>query len=159
MELGYDQKMVGSKNVILSAIDWVLCLEFFNFILFISAIFFLWPKTMTFAIVVCEYYVHVECQDFAVTDCKENATYVPGKHLAQVHHQHHWREGNLPKDSKCALCKKNCCTTECLSGFRCEWCGMTVRTILIQLLITHFYSVCQYECTFIGNFKNSFETV
>lgn len=75
---------------------------------------------------VCEYYVHVECQDFAVADCKENATYVPGKQLIQVHHQHHWREGNLPRDSKCALCKKNCYTTECLSGFRCEWCGMTV---------------------------------
>lgn len=35
---------------------------------------------------VCEYYAHVECQDFAVPDCKENATYVPGKELASVKH-------------------------------------------------------------------------
>ncbi|KAG5891467.1 hypothetical protein JTB14_004410 [Gonioctena quinquepunctata] len=74
---------------------------------------------------ICEYFVHVECQDFAVADCKENATYLPGKQLVYVHHQHHWREGNLPSNSKCALCKKTCWTTECLSGYRCEWCGMT----------------------------------
>lgn len=75
---------------------------------------------------VCEYYVHVECQDFAVADCKENATYLPGKNLSSVHHEHHWREGNLPSNSKCALCKKTCWASECLSGYRCEWCGMTV---------------------------------
>ena len=28
---------------------------------------------------VCEYYAHVDCQDFAVSDCKECATYVPPK--------------------------------------------------------------------------------
>nr|CAH7752083.1 unnamed protein product [Callosobruchus chinensis] len=75
---------------------------------------------------ICEYFVHVECQDFAVADCKENATWVPGKRLGQVKHQHHWREGNLPAgNTKCAVCKKNCWTQECLSGYRCEWCGMT----------------------------------
>lgn len=36
---------------------------------------------------VCEYYVHIECQDFAIPDCKENATYVPGKDLSSVKHQ------------------------------------------------------------------------
>lgn len=35
---------------------------------------------------VCEYFAHVECQDFAVPDCKENATYVPGKELTFVKH-------------------------------------------------------------------------
>lgn len=30
-----------------------------------------------FSISVCEYYVHVDCQDLAVSDCKEAATYVP----------------------------------------------------------------------------------
>ncbi|XP_060523914.1 diacylglycerol kinase theta [Cylas formicarius] len=78
---------------------------------------------------ICEYYVHVECQDFAVADCKENATYVPGKNLENVRHQHHWREGNLPSNSKCAVCKKTCWTTECLSGYRCEWCGMTCHAV------------------------------
>lgn len=28
---------------------------------------------------VCEYYAHVDCQDFVVSDCKECATYVPQK--------------------------------------------------------------------------------
>lgn len=76
---------------------------------------------------VCEYFVHIECQDFAVADCKENATYLPGKDLSAVKHTHHWREGNLPNNSKCALCKKSCFSAECLSGFRCEWCGITVK--------------------------------
>ncbi|XP_024086284.1 diacylglycerol kinase theta isoform X3 [Cimex lectularius] len=74
---------------------------------------------------ICEYFVHPECQDFAVADCKENATYLPGKELSLVHHEHHWREGNLPPNSKCVVCKKQCGSLECLSGFRCEWCGIT----------------------------------
>lgn len=66
--------------------------------------------------------------------------------------QHHWREGNLPSTSKCAYCKKTCWSSECLtgelqaeehkrvldisrlslthfslSGYRCEWCGMTTH--------------------------------
>jgi len=28
---------------------------------------------------VCEYYVHIDCQDFAVSDCKECATYIPSQ--------------------------------------------------------------------------------
>lgn len=74
---------------------------------------------------ICEYFVHGECQDFAVADCKENATYLPGKELSLVHHQHHWREGNLPSNSKCVVCKKGCWSAECLAGYRCEWCGIT----------------------------------
>ncbi|XP_053947465.1 diacylglycerol kinase theta isoform X2 [Anastrepha ludens] len=76
---------------------------------------------------ICEYFAHLECQDFAVPDCTENATYVPGKELQSVKHQHHWREGNLPPTSKCAYCKKTCWSSECLTGYRCEWCGMTTH--------------------------------
>lgn len=67
-------------------------------------------------LLVCEYYAHIECQDFAIADCKENATYVPGKDLSSVKHVHHWREGNLPQSSKCASCKKTCWSSECLTG-------------------------------------------
>lgn len=91
---------------------------------------------------VCEYFVHTDCQDFAVADCKENATYLPGKSLSYVHHQHHWREGNLPSNSKCALCKKTCWTSECLSGYRCEWCGMTCHAAC------HVNLPTPAECTF-----------
>lgn len=83
--------------------------------------------------------MHTECQDFAVADCKENATYLPGKDLASVRHTHHWREGNLPSSSKCAQCKKGCFSVECLSGFRCEWCGMTVRNKITS------WKVCRNE--------------
>ncbi|XP_023315181.1 diacylglycerol kinase theta isoform X3 [Trichogramma pretiosum] len=89
---------------------------------------------------ICEYYVHTECQDFAVADCKENATYLPGKDLSSVRHTHHWREGNLPSNSKCALCKKTCFSTECLAGYRCEWCGMTSHASC--------YRDIPAECTF-----------
>ena len=40
-----------------------------------------------FSSAVCEYFAHVDCQDFAIPDCKENATYVPGKELSSVKHQ------------------------------------------------------------------------
>ncbi|XP_076649824.1 diacylglycerol kinase theta isoform X12 [Halictus rubicundus] len=93
---------------------------------------------------ICEYFVHTECQDFAVADCKENATFLPGNDLSQVKHTHLWREGNLPSSSKCAVCKKNCFSAECLSGFRCEWCGMTLHS--------DCYKNIPQECTF-GNLK------
>ena len=84
---------------------------------------------MRFVCAVCEYFVHPECMDLAVADCKENATYLPGKDLSMVHHTHHWREGNLPANSKCCVCKKTCWSAECLAGTRCEWCGLTVRHV------------------------------
>lgn len=115
--------------------------------------------------------MHSECCDFAVADCKENATYLPGKELSQVHHQHHWREGNLPSNSKCIVCKKNCWSAECLAGMKCEWCGMTVSrefpfTILVFLVEYIIKIKCEYflqshavchksitgECTF-GNLE------
>ncbi|KAJ2947288.1 hypothetical protein O0L34_g17004 [Tuta absoluta] len=71
---------------------------------------------------ICEYYVHGECVDFAAADCKENATYCAG---TEPRHVHHWREGNLPNNSKCSACRRACCSAECLTGYRCEWCGST----------------------------------
>ena len=92
-----------------------------------------------FVFPVCEYYVHTDCQDFAVAECKENATYMPDKELSSVHHQHHWHEGNLPGNSKCAVCKKTCWSAECLAGFRCEWCGITVSIVaLLSSTVDHW---------------------
>ncbi|CAF3757898.1 unnamed protein product [Rotaria socialis] len=79
---------------------------------------------------VCEYYAHEDCKDFAVNDCRETATYVPSRDnsTTPVRHHHHWREGNLPTNSKCAICRKTCWSSECLSGMRCEWCGITTHS-------------------------------
>ncbi|EPB79693.1 diacylglycerol kinase accessory domain protein [Ancylostoma ceylanicum] len=78
---------------------------------------------------VCEYYVHVDCSDLAVSDCKEAATYVPNLDSTTHEQFHHMREGNLPKDSKCVVCKKSCWSAECLAGMRCEWCGVTAHAV------------------------------
>ncbi|CAJ0958372.1 unnamed protein product, partial [Mesorhabditis belari] len=78
---------------------------------------------------VCEYYVHVDCHDLAVSDCKEAATYVPSLDKAAQAQYHHMREGNLPRDSKCVVCKKVCSSSECLAGMRCEWCGQTAHAL------------------------------
>ena len=37
-----------------------------------------------FFLSVCEYYAHLECQDFVVSDCKECATYGPQKDLVSI---------------------------------------------------------------------------
>uniref|UniRef100_A0A1I7SZW6 Diacylglycerol kinase n=2 Tax=Caenorhabditis tropicalis TaxID=1561998 RepID=A0A1I7SZW6_9PELO len=78
---------------------------------------------------VCEYYVHVDCSDLAVSDCKEAATYVANMESANAVQYHHMREGNLPKESKCVVCRKTCFSTECLAGMRCEWCGQTAHAL------------------------------
>ncbi|CAF0882276.1 unnamed protein product [Didymodactylos carnosus] len=77
---------------------------------------------------ICEYYAHEDCKDFAVNDCRETATYVPNRDNTSVRHHHHWREGNLPTNSKCAVCRKTCWSSECLAGMRCEWCGITTHS-------------------------------
>lgn len=82
---------------------------------------------------VCEYCVHLDCQEFSISDCRECATYVPDQALADVVQQHHWREGNLPQTaSKCYWCKKSCFSAECLTGMRCEWCQITVHASCLK---------------------------
>uniref|UniRef100_A0A1I7RTX5 Diacylglycerol kinase n=1 Tax=Bursaphelenchus xylophilus TaxID=6326 RepID=A0A1I7RTX5_BURXY len=80
---------------------------------------------------VCEYYVHLECQDLAVSDCREAATFVPS--LDKVSHKqyHHMREGNAPRDAKCAVCRKTCYSYECFTGMQCEWCSLTAHAVCL----------------------------
>ncbi|CDW55865.1 DAGK cat and RA and DAGK acc and C1 1 domain cont aining protein [Trichuris trichiura] len=78
---------------------------------------------------VCEYYVHVDCLELAVSDCREASTFISSLEPTTQRQHHHWREGHLPSNSKCAVCKKTCYSSECLAGMRCEWCGMTAHTI------------------------------
>lgn len=89
---------------------------------------------------ICEYYVHTDCRDFIVSDCKECATYTPQIDLTSVLHFHHWREGNLPSSSKCVVCKKTCWSSECLTGTRCEWCSTTAHS--------YCYKNVAVDCTF-----------
>ncbi|XP_055331512.1 diacylglycerol kinase theta-like isoform X2 [Paramacrobiotus metropolitanus] len=78
---------------------------------------------------ICDYYVHAECQEFAASNCRECATYTPGKEPAQIIQYHHWSEGNLPNNSKCASCRKSCWSSECLCGYRCAWCILTAHPL------------------------------
>ena len=41
---------------------------------------------------ICEYYAHLNCQEFAVSDCKECATFSPHRDLSSTVNYHHWRE-------------------------------------------------------------------
>nr|XP_042899037.1 diacylglycerol kinase theta-like [Parasteatoda tepidariorum] len=99
---------------------------------------------------VCEYSVHVECQDFGVADCKECATYVPSRDVSTMTQTHHWREGNLPANSKCQLCKKTCWSAECLAGMRCEWCNITVS--FLSFFISFCYCKIGLLCDRLGYF-------
>ncbi|KAK4473483.1 hypothetical protein MN116_002570 [Schistosoma mekongi] len=72
---------------------------------------------------ICEYYSHYECLDFVSADCKQCAIST----LTSMPKSHHWREGNLPVNSKCASCRKTCWSAECLTGIRCEWCCLTAH--------------------------------
>ncbi|GAV03562.1 hypothetical protein RvY_13963-2 [Ramazzottius varieornatus] len=76
---------------------------------------------------ICDYYVHSECQEFAASNCRECATYTPGKDPSQIIQYHHWTEGNLLNNAKCALCRKSCWSSECLTGYRCAWCTTTAH--------------------------------
>jgi len=77
---------------------------------------------------VCDYFIHDYCQEFAVPNCVDGATFDPFTQLSEVITLHNHREGNLPANSKCAKCKKACWSPDCLTGMRCCWCGMTVHS-------------------------------
>nr|KAG5701307.1 hypothetical protein BaRGS_020669 [Batillaria attramentaria] len=66
-----------------------------------------------------------------VSPCSSIATSLIKGNIVQYHH---WREGNLPPNSKCVSCKKTCWSSECLAGMRCEWCGVTAHATCYKSL-------------------------
>lgn len=68
---------------------------------------------------------------------------------SHVQQSHHWREGNLPVNSKCASCRKTCWSAECLTGLRCEWCGVTVSGIAYFFSLVKVLNnlLLMYACT------------
>eukprot|EP00094_Tigriopus_californicus_P013915 TCALIF_13468-PA protein Name:"Similar to Dgkq Diacylglycerol kinase theta (Mus musculus)" AED:0.19 eAED:0.19 QI:0/0.93/0.75/1/0.93/0.87/16/63/974 len=94
---------------------------------------------------VCDYFLHEICQEFAVPNCVESATYDPGKSLNELTRgtTHHFQEGNLPHNSKCVKCRKPCWSVDCLIGMRCQWCGLTAHSSCLSFL-PNSQSVCQF---------------
>ena len=94
---------------------------------------------------VCDYYVHDACQEFAVPNCVEKATYDSSKSLSDARHgtAHHFQEGNLPNNSKCVKCKKTCWSPDSLTGMRCQWCGMSAHSSCLQNL-PNSHGMCQF---------------
>src|SRR5947209_4560357 len=88
--------------------------------------------------------------ELSVPNCKECATYFPGRELSSVRHIHHWREGNLLSNSKCAVCKKTCWSSECLAGYRYEN-GTKVLVLLENIDIIEIFEIF-YICTFVDIF-------
>ncbi|KAI3382819.1 hypothetical protein SNEBB_010537 [Seison nebaliae] len=76
---------------------------------------------------VCHYWAHKHCQPYAVCDCRPTAEYKQNMTREKIEHGHLWREGNLPPQSKCVICRKQCHSPECLSGIKCEWCSITAH--------------------------------
>ncbi|KRY87419.1 Diacylglycerol kinase theta [Trichinella pseudospiralis] len=85
---------------------------------------------------VCDYYVHVDCLDLAVSDCREASTFISSLEPTTQRQHHHWREGNLNPGSKCTVCRKSCWSSECLAGMRCQWCNRTAHAICYRQIVT-----------------------
>ncbi|XP_071810852.1 diacylglycerol kinase theta-like isoform X4 [Apostichopus japonicus] len=76
---------------------------------------------------VCEYYVHLHCLDFALNNCIDVAHHDEDVDPTTATIKHHWRDGNLPTNSRCVVCKKSCASSECLTGMQCDWCYITAH--------------------------------
>ena len=104
----------------------------------------------------CKYYAHDSCIGNAFNNCKHCATYIQGATVSTSSRRHTLTPtllptapGQSPLDrreppERCTLpgmyltpslphtltpsqvCTKSCCTSDCLSGFRCGWCGISV---------------------------------
>ena len=62
------------------------------------------------------------------------STYVPSLDRTTSKQFHHMREGNLAREAKCVVCKKGCYSAECFSGFRCQWCNLSVHSTCYRQL-------------------------
>ena len=58
-------------------------------------------------------------------------------------YNHHFQEGNLPTTSKCVKCKKTCGSAECLTGMRCQWCGMSAHSSCVPNIPSSL-NTCQF---------------
>ncbi|OCT59255.1 diacylglycerol kinase theta [Xenopus laevis] len=86
---------------------------------------------------VCELHAHTDCAQFACSDCRQ--CHHDGQQNHDTYH-HHWREGNMSSSARCEVCKKNCGSSEVLSGMKCEWCGIQAHAAC--------YIILNHECTF-----------
>ena len=75
----------------------------------------------------------------------EKATFDAAKTLSDARNAttHHFQEGNLPNNSKCVKCKKGCWSPDCLTGMRCQWCGMSAHSSCVPN-IPGALAVCQF---------------
>ena len=132
---------IGCSNVVVSSSDWnehqVYNLLHFVFCSFADISYtLLYCSYMLYTVIHCTFagicYTLYFCRHllYTVIHCTfAGICYTPLYTVlfqASVIHYHHWREGNLPANSKCLACKKTCWSSECLAGMRCEWCGLTV---------------------------------
>lgn len=110
-----------------------------------SCEFFRYYANHILKLTVCDYFVHDACQEFAVPNCVEKATFDVAKTLIDARQgtAHHFQEGNLPNNSKCVKCKKTCWSPDCLTGMRCQWCGMSAHSSCLPNL-----PACQSVCQF-----------
>lgn len=81
---------------------------------------------------VCKVKSHKLCALRAGKDCKWNTLSVtddlllPADEIQTMPHQ--WVEGNIPADSRCAVCHESCGSHQRLQDFRCLWCESTVHS-------------------------------
>ncbi|XP_004646347.1 diacylglycerol kinase kappa [Octodon degus] len=80
---------------------------------------------------VCKVKSHRLCALRASKDCKWNTLSVtddlllPADEIETMPHQ--WVEGNMPVNSRCAVCHESCGNYRRLQDFRCLWCNSTVH--------------------------------
>ena len=97
---------------------------------------------MFVCVLVCKYYSHKSCKDNAFNNCKACAMYSYG---APSRNSHHWIEGNLPSSARCQVCTKSCSSSDCLTGFRCGWCGIEV-SVCVCVCACVCVCVCDGVC-------------
>ncbi|TRY91095.1 hypothetical protein DNTS_020395 [Danionella cerebrum] len=74
----------------------------------------------------CELQVHSDCAIFTVSDCRV-CHQDGGADLAYSHLDHHWREGVWSSGARCETCRRSCSSSDVLTAFRCQWCGITAH--------------------------------
>lgn len=113
---------------------------------------------MVYVCLGCRFWVHTQCRDKTINNCRQICRPC-GDTDPDMEPTHHFVEGNLPSSTLCADCEKPINTKQCLTGYSCRWCNMSVHSACMakiqgwNLMCTlgDFAPCLLYKTAIIGN--------
>lgn len=90
-------------------------------------------QTKVFVCLGCRMWTHARCRELVPNSCRlVSHSQFEKESDGEGVRRHHFVAGNLTSRAVCADCEKPINSKDCLTGFTCRWCDMSVHSACIQ---------------------------